>query len=112
METFGERLRRQRTERGLETAGVDGALGLPQGTVARFEADEVVPDIRTAEGLAELLGISMDELIGDTLVTQVDGQVGTYPGGGHVAGIIKTVDSNSPDACPHPASPSDKKENR
>lgn len=56
-------LRIARKKKGLTQAEVATALGRDQSTISKYEAGEVRPDVALAPVYAELLGISVVEVL-------------------------------------------------
>ena len=65
-ETFGQRLRRLRTEQGLSRAELAVKAGLGFNSVSNYERDAVWPTIFSASCIADVLGVSLDYLAGRT----------------------------------------------
>lgn len=64
-ETFGQRFQRLRKEAGLTQEEVAEKVGItPQG-VSKWENDLSSPDINILVKLAEILGVSVEELLGE-----------------------------------------------
>ena len=64
-ETFGQRFQRLRKEAGLTQEEVADKVGItPQG-VSKWENDLSSPDINILVKLAEILGVSVEELLGE-----------------------------------------------
>lgn len=64
MDTFGKRLRAARQSHRLTQAELGSLIGVRQNTVAGYESDERQPDLATLVRLAEVLGVSVDFLLG------------------------------------------------
>ena len=52
-----------RKKSGLSQEEVAGRLGVSRQTISKWELDETLPDIRQSKKLANLYGLSLDELI-------------------------------------------------
>jgi transcriptional regulator with XRE-family HTH domain len=64
-ETFGQRLRRARLDAGLSQADFSSRVGISKPTVSRYENDHVLPALTTLNRLAEGLGMTVGELVGN-----------------------------------------------
>jgi transcriptional regulator with XRE-family HTH domain len=67
METFGERLRRLRAERGVSRYAVSKATGLSQPLLSRLDALQTGRHVQghTLQQLARFFGLTMEELLGE-----------------------------------------------
>jgi len=63
-ESFGQRLRRLRTAKGLTQAELGRLVGLSNRMVAYYEIQGGVPSSELFKSLAEALGVSLDALAG------------------------------------------------
>lgn len=63
-ETFGERFQRLRKEKGLTQDKIAEAVNVSSQAVSKWENDINMPDITLLLKLAELLGVTTDELLG------------------------------------------------
>ncbi len=63
METFGERLKRLRKDRGLSVQKVADRLQVTHSIIDRAEHDEHMIRAKRLEPLARLLGVSIDYLL-------------------------------------------------
>lgn len=63
-ETMGRRIAALRRQAGLTQEQVAERLGVTAQAVSKWENDVSCPDISLLPGLAELLGVSTDELLG------------------------------------------------
>ena len=63
-ETFGQRFARLRKNRGLTQEELGTKLGLSGQAVSKWENDLSMPDISLLVQLSEILGVSLDELLG------------------------------------------------
>ncbi len=61
-ETFGERLRRLREERGMQQKDVGDAADMAGGQIAAYETRSRIPRPKTMKRLARALGVTADEL--------------------------------------------------
>ena len=64
MRNYGEAIREHRLSRNLSLLDVEKATGIKNGSICRWENNQVIPGINFCEQLAEFYGISIDELIG------------------------------------------------
>jgi transcriptional regulator with XRE-family HTH domain len=69
MEDFAERLRSLRTARGLTQTRLAELLGMPARSYNRWERGGHVPHLAMAIKIAEILRVSLDELVGRTNTT-------------------------------------------
>lgn len=67
--TFGQRLHRLRLEKGLTQEQVAEATGVSIPAVSKWENDISAPDISSLSSLANVLGVSLDELLGSVDTT-------------------------------------------
>ena len=63
-ETFGQRLSRLRKEKGFTQEDIASQVTISPQAVSKWENDISSPDISTLGQLADLLGVSVDELLG------------------------------------------------
>lgn len=61
--SLGNSLFNARKQRGLSQEEVAGKLGVSRQTISKWELDETLPDIRQSKKLANLYGMTLDELI-------------------------------------------------
>ena len=61
--TLGKRIAAMRKEKGLKQDALAEALGVSPQAVSKWENDQTCPDISLLPALAELLGVSVDELL-------------------------------------------------
>jgi len=64
MLTTGQAIRAARKKAGLSQAKLGDAAGLARNMMTLYENDKVVPSVYVAITLADLLGITVDELLG------------------------------------------------
>ncbi|MBC7340864.1 MAG: helix-turn-helix transcriptional regulator [Clostridia bacterium] len=64
--TFGERLKKIRTERGLRQEDIGKVVHVGKSTVSQWESNTHVPDLETVAKIADHLNISIDYLLGRT----------------------------------------------
>ena len=63
-ETFGQRFSRLRKQRGLTQEELGEKVGLSGQAVSKWENDASMPDVSLLVELSEILGVSLDELLG------------------------------------------------
>ncbi len=61
---FGERIAAYRKELGLTQEGLAQKLGVTNQAVSKWESDQCCPDIMLLPDLADVFGVSLDELFG------------------------------------------------
>ena len=61
--SLGNNLFHARKKSGLSQEEVAGKLGVSRQTISKWELDETLPDICQSKKLANLYGLSLDELI-------------------------------------------------
>jgi transcriptional regulator with XRE-family HTH domain len=64
--SFGKRLQEERKKKGLSQEEVAKHLKTKAPVVGRYEREEMKPSIEVATKIADLLGISLDYLVGKT----------------------------------------------
>lgn len=69
MERFAERLRALRTARGLTQTRLAELLGMPARSYNRWERGGHVPHLAMAVKIADILQVSLDELVGRSNTT-------------------------------------------
>lgn len=70
-ETFGQRFQRLRKSAGLTQEDVANRLNITAQAVSKWENDVSAPDISALTELADILHVSLDELLGKTPSTTV-----------------------------------------
>ena len=63
-ETFGQRFTRLRKQRGLTQEELGEKIGISGQAVSKWENDASMPDVGILVELSEILGVSLDELLG------------------------------------------------
>lgn len=63
-ETFGQRLARLRKEKGLTQEDIANRISISPQAVSKWENDLSTPDIYVLSSLADILGVTVDELLG------------------------------------------------
>ena len=61
--SFGKNLRNARIERGLTQAELAELIGIAQPTLAQYENDAKAPNVNLAGTIAEVLGLTVDDLL-------------------------------------------------
>ena len=61
--TIGSRIARLRKEKGLTQEGLAEKLGISSQAVSKWENDSSCPDISLLPALADILGVTIDELL-------------------------------------------------
>lgn len=64
--TFGKRLGEVRKDKKLSQDDLAKKMDLQGAVIGRYERDEVKPSIEVAARIAQVLGISLDYLVGNT----------------------------------------------
>jgi len=64
--TFGKRLTEVRKDKKMSQDEVGKLVGVHGAVIGRYEREEVKPSIEMATQLAEVLGVSLDYLVGST----------------------------------------------
>ena len=67
-ETFGQRFLRLRKQRGLTQEELGEKVGLSGQAVSKWENDASMPDVSLLVELSEILGVSLDELLGKEVI--------------------------------------------
>ena len=64
METFGQRFQRLRKAKNLTQEDIASKIGITAQSVSKWENDLSAPDINILLELADILGVSVEELLG------------------------------------------------
>lgn len=74
METFGQRFQRLRKEKNLTQEDIASKIGITAQSVSKWENDLSAPDISILLELADILGVSVEKLLGREVnkVTKVE----------------------------------------
>ena len=64
MSKLAERLKELRNVKGLRQSDLAELLNVPRSTLATWETGKFNPDLKTIEKLSEILGVSIDYLLG------------------------------------------------
>lgn len=70
-ETFGQRFQRMRKNANLTQEDVATKLNITAQAVSKWENDVSAPDISVLVELSDILGVSLDELLGKERETRV-----------------------------------------
>ena len=68
--TLGEKIKEQRTAHGLSQETLAETMGVSRQAVTKWEADQSAPSSEKLIGLARLFHISLDELIGNEVISK------------------------------------------
>lgn len=71
---FSAQLRKYRLAAGLSQKELAGKLFVSQQAVARWETDKATPNPETVVKLAEIFGVTTDELLGKEITSAGDGK--------------------------------------
>ena len=74
--TIGERIKQARKEMGISQEQLADKLPVSRAAVAKWENDIGMPDIENLKKLSEVLGMSIDEIVGNTIQNR-DSKLGT-----------------------------------
>ena len=64
MQTFHERLRATRIEKGFTQEQLAKAVGVTKSTMAKYDRGELEPNVKNIKKIAQVLGVSVDYLLG------------------------------------------------
>ena len=86
---IGKNLQKLRKQKGLTQEALAEAVGVARQTVAKWEAEESVPDLETSGRLASALEVSLDDL-----VNAPEYELDSRPGmrGKHMFGVVTVGD--------------------
>ncbi|MDR0856407.1 MAG: helix-turn-helix domain-containing protein [Clostridiales bacterium] len=62
--SFGETMKLLRKAEGYTQMRLANALGVDRTTIAKYETDDREPDLKTLCRIADLFGVTTDELLG------------------------------------------------
>lgn len=65
MQTFHERLRATRIEKGYTQEQLAKAIGVTKSTMAKYDRGELEPNVKNIKKIAQVLGVSVDYLLGE-----------------------------------------------
>ncbi len=63
-ETFGERLKDLRAEKGLTQVALASELNIDKSTIAKYETDKIEPSISMLIVIVKYFGVSADYMLG------------------------------------------------
>ncbi len=69
---LAEKMRRYRKENGLYQWQLGEKLGVTQGAIGKYETERIMPPIDVIVRFAELLGVSIDELLSSSIPNSQD----------------------------------------
>ena len=89
MKTTGEKIREGRANLGITQTELAEKIGISRQTLSKYETGESLPDIEKCKLLAEVLDVSLDDLVNYDRENSNDLGLGVPPKGKHVFGITK-----------------------
>ena len=72
MQTFHERLRATRIEKGFTQEQLAKAVGVTKSTMAKYDRGELEPNVKNIKKIAQVLGVSVDYLLYDNIKVSAD----------------------------------------
>ncbi|MCC0645486.1 helix-turn-helix domain-containing protein [Clostridioides sp. ZZV14-6150] len=72
MATFGERLKKLRTEKKLTQQELATILNINKSSISRYEKDQQIPEIKLLKVMADYFNISLDYLIGRNFQNKIN----------------------------------------
>ena len=63
--TFGEKLKEARKESGLSQEQLAEKMSVSRSAIAKWETDKGMPDVNNLKVIAQLLNVSVDDLLDD-----------------------------------------------
>ncbi len=63
--TFGEKLKEARKESGLSQEQLSEKMSVSRSAIAKWETDKGMPDVNNLKVIAQLLNVSVDDLLDD-----------------------------------------------
>jgi len=89
--TLGEKIKAAREQAGFTQAQFAEVLGVSRQAVTKWEADRGMPDVENLKLMSERLGISVDDLLDDSTVPELQGagSVEVEDTGAHSRKILK-----------------------
>lgn len=91
----GERVREERSKRGLSVRGLARAVGVSPSLISQIETGRSRPSVSTLYGITRVLGITLEDVFGSDEATAdaplVDGQPAPPPAGVLAEGIAATI---------------------
>ena len=86
---FKENLISLRKMRGMSQEDLADRIGVTRQTLSKYETGESLPDLEKSKAIADVFGITIDELVnGDDRVLMP----GTAPKGKYIFGVVKVGD--------------------
>ena len=92
LSSLAKNLSALRRANGLSQERAAEAVGVTRQALAKWEAGETTPDILHSDKLAELYGVSLDDLLH---FQQKHGSIPPPPRGKHVFGVVQLGDRGS-----------------
>lgn len=89
MSSFGKRLKKLRTERGLRQEDIGKIVHVGKSTVSQWENNIHVPDLETVSKIASFLNVSVDYLLGRTDDPRPIDDISRIPGAFPVGKVVK-----------------------
>ena len=86
---IGKNLQKLRKQRNLTQEALAEAVGVSRQTIAKWEAEESTPDLEMSGRLAEVLEVSLDDLV-NAPEYELDGKPGMR--GKHMFGVVTVGD--------------------
>ena len=86
---IGKNLQKLRKQRNLTQEALAEAVGVSRQTIAKWEAEESTPDLEMSGRLAEVLEVSLDDLV-NAPPDELDGKPGMR--GKHMFGVVTVGD--------------------
>ena len=86
---IGHNLQKLRKQKGLTQEVLAEAVGVTRQTIAKWEAEESVPDLEMSGMLASVLNVSLDDLV-NASENELDGNPGMK--GKHMFGVVTVGD--------------------
>lgn len=89
---FHEKLQELRKSRGLTQEELAEALFVSRTAISKWESGESLPDIERCKRLADVFGVSMDDLVNYEKTDRENLGLEVPPKGKHVFGMVKVGD--------------------
>lgn len=68
MQTLGDRLKAERTKRGLTQSAMAEILGITRSAYSLYESGRREPNVTTLKNIANTLNVTLDDLLGESLL--------------------------------------------
>lgn len=91
--TLNENIRIMRTSRGMNQVTFAKLLGVTKQCVSNWENDNVLPSIEMLVKIADLFGVSTDELLGRQSTSTIDVSRLTDEQRGHISLLVNDIAS-------------------